>query len=359
MNYKNKRIMDEYRAALPGLERLNKLVPEVLRKAIEAEGIRVHTIEHRVKSYDSLAEKLDTKEGKYRHLADITDVLGLRIICYFSDDVDRICAIIERLLTVDWDNSVDKREKLNANAFGYMSVHYVVALPEDSGYDTRLCGTKFEVQVRTILQHTWAEIEHDLGYKSDFGVPRSVRRKFSCIASLLELADEQFQQVRDDIHHYGDEIRHRIAENDLDGIAIDLLSLQEYTAHNKPIRAFLDELAAIADAKIGEVSPENFLHQLAWLGMTQLSEIDRMLCARHDLALALARQAMENADLDIISSTIALRYLCQAELLATGADEEKLVTFLMLSSKDAARVRRQAQQLLESGRTLMFDTMKR
>ena len=67
------------------------------------------------------------------------------------------------------------------------------ALPDNYG---ELNNLWFEIQIKTILQHSWAEIEHDLGYKTEFEVPRNIRRSFSKAASLLETVDDIFSDIR-------------------------------------------------------------------------------------------------------------------------------------------------------------------
>jgi ppGpp synthetase/RelA/SpoT-type nucleotidyltranferase len=116
--------------------------------------------------------------------------------------------MVEREFVVDRTNSVDKRTLLDPDRFGYQSLHYVAALSvARTGLAEygRFTGLRVEIQIRSTLQHAWAEIEHDLGYKSAAGVPRDIRRRFSRIAGLLELADEEFSVIRRDLDAYTSE----------------------------------------------------------------------------------------------------------------------------------------------------------
>ena len=169
--------------------------------------------------------------------------MGIRVISYFSDDVDRLADLVDRLFIMDRKASVDKREVLSATSFGYLSLHCICSLPEDGSWPVELLGIRFEIQLRSALQHVWAEIEHDLGYKSEFGVPRTVRREFSRVAGLLEVADECFISIRDKVSRYSEEIRRKIADNEADELPIDRVSLREYMLHNSQMRGFLDRLA--------------------------------------------------------------------------------------------------------------------
>ena len=123
----------------------------------------------------------------------------------------------------------------------------------------------------------WAEIEHDLGYKSDFGVPRDIRREFSRVAGLLEIADERFASIRDNVKKYGTEIRQRIADNTAEELLIDRVPLKEYMLRNKKMREFLESLASICGAQISEIDPEAYLPQLEWLGKNTIGDMQKLL----------------------------------------------------------------------------------
>ncbi len=174
----------------------------LIRTLLEVEGIRVHGVTSRVKSKASVLRKLG-RADKTRELGDVTDLLGIRVVTYFPDEVDAVANLIEREFEIDVDNSVDKRTLLDPDRFGYLSLHYVLqlnssrsALPENGGFK----GLKFELQIRSILQHAWAEIEHDLSYKSKTVVSAEIKRRFSRLAGLLELVDAEFLEIRNKIY---------------------------------------------------------------------------------------------------------------------------------------------------------------
>ena len=117
---------------------------------------------------------------------------------------------------------------------------------------------------------------------------------------------------------------------------------------NKKMRSFLSELAAICGSEISEISPENYIEQLRWLGKKTLGDMEQLMEENHDLALSLAKTALENTDLDILSSSVGLRFLCRAELLNKKYSEEQATEFLMLSVGDKSRASRMAKSLLKS-----------
>ena len=181
-------ILDEYRAQLPVFEKMRDEVERMLNDALQRSGLMVTAVTSRIKTEQSLSGKLALKGAKYASLSDITDILGARIVTFYTDDVDRIAAMVEQLFEIDWQNSVDKRMLHQLDSFGYNSVHYICKLP---GYDYR-----FELQLRTTLQHAWASINHDTGYKTGVEIPREYLRRINRLAGILEMADDEFSRIR-------------------------------------------------------------------------------------------------------------------------------------------------------------------
>lgn len=348
MNLKNRMIMEEYHEVRPLFVKLGDIVDEKLRGAAKQLGVEVMAIEHRVKAEESLAGKLELKGDKYSSLADITDILGARIICFFCDEVDKFAEVIEEMFVIDRENSVDKRKQLSPNSFGYLSLHYICSLPFNAGYPEELCGKKFEIQIRSVLQHTWAAIYHDLGYKNDFGIPKALVRAFSRMAGLLELADEQFAVIRDSANKYSDDIRQKIISGNADDVLIDSVSIREYVARNNDMRAFLQEIADLCGAEISEIDPQSYIEQLLWLKKNTIGDLQKMLEADRGLALRLAERSLKGTDLDILSSNVGLRFLCRAELVSGGYTREQAAEFLAISFGDKKRAERQAKYLFDS-----------
>ena len=206
-------ILEEYRDALPELERMRLQVLDTLREALERNGLVVTAIETRIKTEESLAGKLALKGAKYATLGDITDILGARIVTFYTDDVDRIASIAEQLFEIDWNNSVDKRRLHQLDSFGYNSLHYICRIP---GFDLR-----FELQLRTTLQHAWAAINHDTGYKSGIEIPREYMRRMNRLAGLLEMADDEFSRIRSEITDYRRRVQSLVQNGRLDDVLLD------------------------------------------------------------------------------------------------------------------------------------------
>ncbi len=213
-------LLAEYDAVLPSLVRHG----EEMRTALEGwlredETLKLHSVTLRLKSRASLARKLARPDRTYARLWDVTDLVGLRVITYFEDGVDRVGKLVEARLAVDFHHSIDKRASRDAARFGYRSLHYVCRIGGPLPADAR-----YEIQARTLLEHAWAEIEHDLGYKSRDAVPDPVRRRLNRLAGLLELADQEFVAIRRELHDYAAALPTMIAS--ADEVPLDALSLR-------------------------------------------------------------------------------------------------------------------------------------
>ena len=347
MDIKCRLILEDYRKQREDFVKLGDTVHTMLDDMVKDLGITVLGVEHRVKTEKSLAGKLERKGDGYNTIEDITDILGCRVICFLSDEIDKIGKKVEETFVIDRELSSDKRALIKEDTFGYLSLHYICSLPFGDKWPDEICGKKFEVQIRTILQHAWSAIHHDIGYKSDFGVPREIKRQFARLAGLLELADDEFVRARDNMMRYTEDIRQRIITDDADNITINMISLNEYVLNNKKMQGIIREIADIAGAEISNIDPEGYIPQLAFLGVTNLGEIEGLINRNYDLAMRLAKKALSAAELDIVSSSVALRFLCRAELLNKNYEFEKIVEFLKISLGTQEKAERQAKLLLK------------
>ena len=302
-------ILEEYREARPLFEKMQSEVNRVLREALERNGLIVTAVETRIKTEESLAGKLALKGSKYATLSDITDILGARIITFYTDDVDRIAAMAEQLFEIDWANSVDKRKLHQLDSFGYNSLHYICRLP---GYDYR-----FELQLRTTLQHAWAAINHDNGYKSGVEIPHEYMRRINRLAGLLEIADDEFSHIRTEINDYRRRVQQLVQNGQLDDVQLDGDAFRSYL-NARPFDKLNCRIAAINQAEIQEVPLIRYLKVLKALGCNTLGDVARLRNQYEEDAYALARHQLGNTDLDIISSAVGLQNICIVCILSQG-----------------------------------------
>lgn len=286
--------VESFRSQLSLYESFGKRLQGLLGSILQEQGISIHSITYRVKDPTRLEEKLSRPGKNYERLPDVTDLLGLRIITYFANDVDRVVDVIDRELDVDAEHSVDKRPN-DPDRFGYASVHRVCAMPE---VRTQLAeyrafhGLRCEIQIRSILQHAWAEIEHDLGYKAAKGIPVHLRRRFSMLAGLLELADDQFMRLRDDLTHYSEKVTDEVQTNPA-VVAVDTVSLESFIKQNPVVRQLDQEISSMRGRPLmgpTKAVIEARVEELSNLGITTIKQLVEVLDNCQDLIRALATE---------------------------------------------------------------------
>src|SRR5689334_4607418 len=176
-----------------------KSLETLLEALLEHRQIEVAALECRTKKPDSFIDKIVKKNEKYADpLREMTDLTGARIIVYYPADVARVDELIEAEFDVDWENSSRAGADVEPERFGYRSDHYVVSMNDRGALAEwkRFDGFKAEIQVRTVMQHAWAAVDHKLRYKREVDIPQALRRRLSRLSALLEVADEQFAAIR-------------------------------------------------------------------------------------------------------------------------------------------------------------------
>lgn len=320
-------ILDEYREKLPVYEKLKTVILRLLHTCLEENHILVSGLEARVKTEQSLAGKLELKGYKYRSLDDITDVVGARIITFYSDEVDIISALAEKLFEIDWDNSVDKRKMLEIDRFGYLSLHYVCRIPETLYNDPetpQLNQIRFELQMRSTLQHVWANMYHDIGYKSDVEIPVEYQRNMTRLAGMLELADEQFCHIRKEINGYRRTVQSMVTNGNFDEVPLNGDTFRSFLKL-KPFKKLADKIAAINQGEVYEDNLMPYYKILLHMNMKTIGDIVRMCNDYSESAYQLALLQLAGTGLDIVTYSVAVLNLCIVFILKKGYGEAGLV----------------------------------
>ena len=227
----------QYQNVRPLYESFAEVVRAVLVEALQSRQLKMASVEARAKALDSFQAKAGTPvEGdpnrpKYANpLTEITDLAAARVITFFLKDIEHVDRLIR-----DEFHVLERTDKaallLQEDRLGYQSVHYIVALrsnrtslPEYSRYS----ALKAEIQLRTVLQHAWAEIEHDIQYKSVETIPADIRRRFTALAGLLEIADREFQAVQAEDERLRQQARRSVAQGRLEEVEITRDALKAY-----------------------------------------------------------------------------------------------------------------------------------
>lgn len=244
-------LIKKYFKQVPDYVSFGESLVKVIKNLLHESNISFLSTEYRVKNVEQFIEKINRKNYQ-QPFEEMTDICGVRVICYFHRDVEQIISLIKN--TFEIVEEVDKNENEDPTKFGYRSKHLIIKIPEfwsSIPIFKKLDNFKAEVQVRTVLMHAWAEIEHKLAYKKQSHIPKHLRRKFSRLSAKLEEADEQFEELIDDIMEYKMELDTQIAKDKgfSRNTSLNLDTLQAFfdfymPYHVKDIketRAFLDE----------------------------------------------------------------------------------------------------------------------
>lgn len=325
-------IVAEHAEKLPLFEDFAAMCKQLVERLVGTEGIRVHSVTCRAKKSDSLRDKLSRPGKHYEALTEVTDLAGVRIITFFSDDVDAIGTIIEREFTIIEDESIDKRKALDPDRFGYLSLHYVCMLADkraDLAEYAPYRPYKCEIQVRSILQHAWAEIEHDLGYKAAQGIPRHIRRRFSRLAGLLETADEDFMRIRDELAAYSSSVKKEIAEEPSE-VLLDKVSLGTFIQQDATVQTIDKQIAQWLGATLSEPDDQRIerdLERLRDLGMETIEQLRAALVEREGVIIRRLEGGPTRQASHLAFNGISFFHLWQVLLVEKGGLEALVAGF--------------------------------
>ncbi|WP_299002879.1 hypothetical protein [uncultured Tenacibaculum sp.] len=269
--------LEEYKIIRPNYERFQNKLTELLKELILESDIEIVSIESRTKTIESFKEKINRPDKNYNDpINDITDLCGVRIITYYTEDIYKIAELIENEFKIDSDKSVDKTKINTPDKFGYLSLHYILNLGKkrDNLVEWKAFKTfTAEIQIRTILQHSWAAIDHKLRYKTKGEIPSLLKRKIYRLSALLELADEQFLSIKNETSKLNYEIEDSIDKGELN-LEFNRLSLSSYLLNNSKII----EITKLA-LEIGfkeDLEPEYNLtdaeDEISWIFLSRLIE---------------------------------------------------------------------------------------
>jgi putative GTP pyrophosphokinase len=240
--------VEEYKSIRPTYVLLTDKIQTLLGELLRLNEIKFHLIDGRAKTIESFQEKIRRPNKSYPDpLKELADLSGSRVIVYYHDDVEKVASVLASEFQVVEKEISHQASEYNPEQFGYISLHYIVKisqgradLAEWKPYEDLL----IEVQIRTVLQHSWASISHALQYKNEVDVPKNLRRKLNRLAGLFELADEQFIDIR----HESEEAKQTASEQLLAGnhqIPIDPISLREFLNNWPKLRGIVNHMVSV------------------------------------------------------------------------------------------------------------------
>ncbi|NQU63101.1 MAG: (p)ppGpp synthetase [SAR324 cluster bacterium] len=172
----------------------------------QSNSVNLTKIEGRIKDREESVQKfrlkyqkkLESDNQEYEIKDHITDLIGLRVVCLYEDDVEKAAKVLKAHFQV-----MDVTDKISAiesteGSFGYKGLHMDLCLNENRGILPEYlpyASFQFEIQIRTIIQDSWSVLDHKIKYKKS--IPNKLKRRINTLSALFELADREFQQIRD------------------------------------------------------------------------------------------------------------------------------------------------------------------
>ena len=254
-------------------EEFSEQVLNILKAIVKQEypDIKIASYSKRAKEVESLRKKL--RKDKYNENSEITDLAGIRIITYSKKDIPLIAEIIERSFDVDSENSVDKTRTLGNDKVGYRGDHYVVSFGKDRSQmpeNKKFEGLKCEIQVTSLIAHTWSEITHERGYKFEGELPENLERRKNLLAGMLELADLEMDAYVESFDSYVNKIEQEIERGCLK-YQINSMSLERFMAWKFP--NILPQVFRDVDL---------ILNELRLFGLNTIKELNELVCSEYE-----------------------------------------------------------------------------
>jgi len=301
MPVKTKKIIEQYHENKDLYEDLKGDLEDIFTSIIQTNHFRISNLSVRIKKEKTLKKKIVYK-NKYKDITDITDIVAARIITLFEDDIDKLFECIKDNFDVIEYNDKRKKNYEDRIDFGYNSLHLLLKftdarcqLIEYSQYKDIV----FELQMRTTLQHSWAEIEHGLGYKSQYEIPKDIRRKLTRLSATLELLDEEFVKIAKEVDEYNNGIVHteKIMKTD-----INVHSLIQYVNTSQPLNDVFDEIKDKYELKVEKdeevISELRLVKRFHYLGFSYIHELDKFVMTNIEniqwIATELSEHLIEN-----------------------------------------------------------------
>lgn len=185
------------------LDSFKSLIDSLL---LSVPDVSISTVDGRIKEREECISKftrkyrtsLENTKTPYTIREKITDLIGLRVVCLYEDDVEQVKnAISKEFIVLDITDKIAQVEGTE-DSFGYKGLHLDLELndtrKEMAEYRIH-SDHHFELQIRTVVQHSWSTVDHKIKYKKS--IPNNLKRRINTLAALFELADREFRAIRD------------------------------------------------------------------------------------------------------------------------------------------------------------------
>ncbi|MBP9822390.1 MAG: hypothetical protein KBC81_03050 [Candidatus Pacebacteria bacterium] len=264
-----KNFIEEYGSKREQYKNFSIRLKNIIEDILNVKGLSYLSVECRAKSSVSLEKKLE--KLSFESLGEVQDLAGVRIITYVYKDIETIESVIAENFLAE---QLSVEDRLGTDRVGYRSHHWLISLPDNRlklpEYE-QFGGLKAELQISTVLQHAWAQIGHKQVYKPSAILPRKIKRNFTLLSGLLEIADNEFNRISNEILEHQQEVVSETEKGNLE-IPIDTVSLRQYFDTNfKSINNM--------DPRFGphDDMAEDIIEELRDLGITTLAQLDNII----------------------------------------------------------------------------------
>lgn len=189
-----KKILIPYDQAVEELKIKFKSIRKEYRKMEEYSPIEFVT--GRVKEISSILEKANKLNIPIDKIeSGIEDIAGIRIMCQFVDDIEKVAQIIRN--RKDMSIIYEKDYIRNFKESGYRSYHIIINYPVNLAENHRVIFA--EIQIRTLAMNFWATMEHSLNYKYKHNIPEEIKKRLKAAAEAAFQLDQQMMEIKEEI----------------------------------------------------------------------------------------------------------------------------------------------------------------
>ena len=156
----------------------------------------IEQVDGRVKTISSILDKMQRKKINVNDIeTELEDIAGVRLICQFVEDIDKVLEIIEARSDMEIKSRKDYISQSKDS--GYRSYHVIIYYEVNTIYGAK--RIQAEIQIRTLAMNFWATVEHSLQYKYKGNIPAHVTDKLLAASDAIDVLDHEMSSVRDEI----------------------------------------------------------------------------------------------------------------------------------------------------------------
>ena len=156
----------------------------------------IEQVDGRVKTISSILDKMQRKKINANNIEDkLEDIAGIRLICQFVEDIEKVVEIIENRSDMEIKSRKDYISQSKDS--GYRSYHLVVRYTVQTIYGVQTIPV--EIQIHTLAMNFWAVIEHSLQYKYNGAIPESVQDRLMASAQAVQRLDTEMSSIREEV----------------------------------------------------------------------------------------------------------------------------------------------------------------